>query len=139
MSDAPKKSLGMPVEMARQRLKENPEIIAMAKTVQMDLDEFVERCLYYAQHPDAEPELQVLSDEDQSMLEAEGEIATQDDVVAFFEAASRGELPSQNKGHAKKDGFEAGPSANAKKMMNLGGAPLRAPMHDAHLHQEDEK
>lgn len=124
-----KKSLGMPLEMARQKALQDPDVQKAAEILGVDLEEYVEKILYFAQNPDAEPELHVLDEESRLAMEAEGEIPREAEVVEFFASAARGELPSQNRGFAKKDGFSSDGDDAARIRRSLGqDAPMRAPM-----------
>jgi hypothetical protein len=63
-ANTPKRGLERPVEVVRAELLKDPETKKIAEAVSMELEEYVELVLQYAQDPDKEPELAVVSDEE---------------------------------------------------------------------------
>lgn len=76
-NDENKRGLGMPVEVARQQLMDSDDIQKLAEIFGVTLDEYVDLVLDYAVHPDKQPMLEVIDDEEE--LEGRG-LPTQADV-----------------------------------------------------------
>lgn len=90
MADAPRKPLGIPDDVARQRLMESAETREIAKNLGMELAEYVEMVIDFAKNPQKEPVLQLLDD---ATLESLGEeVPTEGDVVRWLEAVKSGEI-----------------------------------------------
>ncbi len=60
----PKRGLKRPIEVVRAELLKDPETKKIAEAVSMQLEDYVELVLKYAQDKDKEPELAVISDEE---------------------------------------------------------------------------
>ena len=63
-TDSGAAGLGMPVEMARQSLIDDPETKKIADSFGMELEDYVDQVMEYALNPDKEPQLQVMADDD---------------------------------------------------------------------------
>ncbi|WP_426753369.1 hypothetical protein [Myxococcus sp. Y35] len=106
-----KPRLKRPVENVRAELLADPDTQRIAKSLDMELEAYVELVLDYAQNPDKEPTLIVAPDE---ALRAAGyNPPTTQDVANFFIAAANGELGI---GPPKSyyTGFEAAQAATDK-------------------------
>ncbi len=85
-----KPRLKRPVENVRAELLADPDTQRIARSVGMSLTAYVDLVLDYAQHPEKEPVLKVVSDE---ALRAAGyDPPTVQEVGEFFQGAARGEL-----------------------------------------------
>ncbi|AEI68305.1 hypothetical protein [Corallococcus macrosporus] len=85
-----KSRLKRPVEILRAEMLADPDTQRIAKSLDMELEAYVELVLEYAQNPDKEPTLIVAPDEE---LRAAGyNPPTTKDVANFFIAAANGEL-----------------------------------------------
>ncbi|AKQ65144.1 hypothetical protein A176_002056 [Myxococcus hansupus] len=106
-----KPRLKRPVENVRAELLADPDTQRIAKSLDMELEAYVELVLDYAQNPDKEPTLIVAPDEE---LRAAGyNPPSTQDVANFFIAAANGELGI---GPPKSyyTGFEAAQDASNK-------------------------
>ncbi len=88
------------LEEIRARLLSDPYTSNIAKTIGVPLKEYVEKVLYYAQNPDAQPELQLISDED---AKRQG-LATVDEVKQWFVDVQDGKIDLRP--DHEKDSFE---------------------------------
>ena len=94
----------MPLAIARKNLREDPQTAAIAKELGVDVEEYIEQVLEYAQNPDKEPELELLDDEAAQDLGPEA--ATMDEVVSWLEAVESGEITLEDRVQvAEADGF----------------------------------
>lgn len=75
------RKLKKPIPELRADLLADPTIKHMATTLGMTHEAYVEKVLYWAQHPDEQPELNLISDAD---AKAHG-AATMDEVKQWFE------------------------------------------------------
>lgn len=112
--------LGMPVEVARQRLLEDAETRKIAETLGMELEAYVERVLYYAQHREAEPELTVLEDEDGQPPEG---VASVEEVEAWLEGVASGELVVERAPAEESDAFSVTEEAS-ERLQRAAGAQV---------------
>lgn len=97
------KKLKRPVEEVRAELLADPHTKDIAKTLGIPLEEYVEKVLDYAQHPEKQPQFNVLPDE---VIKAQGG-ATTADVKQWFENVAAGKIDLRDP--RDKDGFEAKP------------------------------
>jgi hypothetical protein len=126
MSQQPgqKPRLKRPVEQVRAELLADPDTKRIARAVGMELAEYVELVLDYAQNPDKQPVLQIADDAE---LRANGyEPPSNEEIANFFIAGAKGELdlggPDFN-----KSGFESAPSKPAVSLDGNGkGGPSRS-------------
>ena len=113
--NTPKKGLSRPVEVVRAELLKDPDTQRIAKTVGMELEEYVELVLDYAQNPDKEPVVKVVADEE---LHAAGfKTMTNDDAAKLLIKVAKGELGVNEE--FEKSQFEDG---KGKKPANRGGS-----------------
>lgn len=63
-ANKPKRGLKRPIEVVRAELLKDPETKKIAQAVSMELADYVELVLKYAQDKDKEPEVAVVSDEE---------------------------------------------------------------------------
>lgn len=121
------RSLGMPLEIARQNLRADPHVGAVAKELGVELDVYVERVLHYALHPDEDPQLDLLDAESVQSLGRQA--PSVQDVTAWFEAAAQGGvLPPDRVEVAAHDGFttESAPAERLRPQVG-GHVPRWAP------------
>jgi DNA-directed RNA polymerase specialized sigma subunit len=112
--NTPKKGLTRPIEVVRAELLNDPDTKRIAKTVGMELAEYVELVLEYAQDKDKEPVLKVVSDEE---LHAAGfKTMTNDDAAKLLLKVAKGEMGVNEE--REKSEFEDG---KGKKPGNKGG------------------
>ena len=105
---AQKPRLKKPVEKVREELLSDPDTKRIAKAVGMELEEYVELVLDYAQNPDKEPVLQVADDEE---LKAAGYTPPSvQEVAQFFLDGAAGKLGIEGP-NFNKSGFESGGAA----------------------------
>ena len=83
-----RKGLGMPLEVARAQLMENDEIKQLAETLGMELEDFVERVLFYGKNPDAEPQLHIIPDDELEELGAD--VPTMGEVMEWLRHVDSG-------------------------------------------------
>jgi DNA-directed RNA polymerase specialized sigma subunit len=102
--NTPKKGLTRPIEVVRAELLNDPDTQRIAKTVGMELAEYVELVLEYAQDKDKEPVLKIVSDEE---LHAAGfKTMTNDDAAKLLLKVAKGELGVNEE--FEKSEFETG-------------------------------
>lgn len=88
--NTPKRGLKRPIEVVRAELLKDKDTARIAKAVGMELAEYVELVLTYAQDKDKEPMLKVVSDEE---LHAAGfKTLTNDEAANLLIKAAKGEL-----------------------------------------------
>ncbi len=83
-------ALGMPVSVAKQQLRDDPNTHAIAKGLGVDVEEYIDKVIYYAQNPDADPQMSVLPDEE--LAEAGANVATEREVLGWFKKVADGEV-----------------------------------------------
>lgn len=89
-ANRPKRGLKRPIEVVRAELLNDADTKRIAKAVGMELAEYVELVLKYAQDKDKEPVLAIVSDEE---LQANGfKTPSNDDVAKLLVTAAKGEL-----------------------------------------------
>lgn len=121
------KSLGMPIEIARRNLLEDPSIRTIAEELGVPLEVYVDKVLEYARHPEREPELAIIEDADAREMGVE--VATEADVVGWFEGLADGSvvLPDARKEVASRDGFTLDATEAERLRAEAQGRPRRAP------------
>jgi hypothetical protein len=121
------RSLGMPLELAREQLLADPNTRQIAAALGVEVREYVERVLEYARHPTREPELFVL---DQETLEAhEDELPSEAEVLRWFEGVASGQIAAGPRALDLADGFSS-EDEPAQAALEVAGASTaaRAPM-----------
>ena len=99
----------MPLEIAKQNLRDDPNTLAIAKALGDELEDYIEKVLDYALHPEKTPQLELLDDE--SVAELGPEAPSVDDVTAWFEAVAEGEVELDDRVKvAESDGYTADPA-----------------------------
>ena len=78
----------MPLEVARQQLMENQEIVQLAEVLGMELEDYVERVLFYATNPDAEPQLHII--EEDELEEMGADVPTMGEVMQWLRDVESG-------------------------------------------------
>ncbi len=112
---SPKRGLTRPIEVVRAELLKDPDTKRIAKAVGMELEEYVELVLEYAQDKDKEPMIKVVSDEE---LHAAGfKTMTEDDAAKLLIKVAKGELGVNEE--FEKSEFSSGP---AKGPAGAGGS-----------------
>jgi hypothetical protein len=94
------KKLRRPIEEVRKELLSDPTTQHIASTLKMTVQDYVEKVLDYATHPEKLPQLQILPDE---QVRAAGG-STVAEVKAWLEKAARGEIDLRPA--REKDAFE---------------------------------
>lgn len=94
------RKLKKPVEELRKDLLADPHTQSIAKTVGLSTEEYVEKVLYFATHPDEQPTFNVLPEAE---VKAQGG-ANVGEVKAWLEKVDRGEIQVGPKGYT--DGFD---------------------------------
>ena len=117
-----KPRLKRPVEQVRAELLDDPDTKRIAKSVGMELKDYVEMVLDYAQNPDKQPIMNVAPDEE---LRAAGYEPPSTEEVAKFFIDTANEMIKQGPGGANytKSGFESGKPASSGKPSLSGSAP----------------
>jgi hypothetical protein len=98
------RKLKKPVEELRRDLLADERTQGIARTLGMPLEDYVEKVLDYAQHPEKQPEFNVVSDE---QVKANGG-ATVADVKGWLNKVLTGEVALGPKGYT--DGFDEAPA-----------------------------
>jgi hypothetical protein len=99
------RGLKRPVAEVRAELLASEETKHIAKTLGISLEEYVEKVLDYAQHPDKEPILTVVADE-AALKAAYPEVKTTAEIVAELEQYVIGKATFElGDGSLDKDGF----------------------------------
>lgn len=128
MSDEAPRSLGMPLDIARKNLREDPHTQEIAKALGVELDDYIEKVLDYAQHPNKEPELELLDDE--AAAELGPDAASVAEVEAWMEKVASGEIDLDDRVKvADSDGFsmDAEPSEAARRDVGVEARTRTAP------------
>jgi len=106
------KKLKRPVEEVRKELLADSNTKTIADKLGMNLEEYVELVLDYAQHPEKQPEFNIISEGE---AKAEG-IATVGEVKQWFEDVADGKIDVRDP--RDRDGFEG----KKKAPVDLGGS-----------------
>lgn len=110
----PKRGLKRPIEVVRAELLNDADTKRIAKAVGMELPEYVELVLQYAQDKDKEPELHIVSDED---LKKNGfNVVSAEDAGKMLVSIAKGEFGVDQS--FQNSEFEAG---NGPKGPSLSG------------------
>lgn len=103
MSQEDNNMLGMPVTVAKQQLRDDPNTHAIAKGLGVDVEEYIEKVIWYALNPDADPEMSVLPDHE--LAEAGAQVATEGEVLGWFKKVESGDVditaPHQKEVHTE--------------------------------------
>ncbi|MEQ8274904.1 MAG: hypothetical protein RMA76_12975 [Deltaproteobacteria bacterium] len=83
-------ALGMPVAVAKQQLRDDPHTHEIAKGLGVDVEEYIDQVIYFAQNPNVDPEMHVLPDEE--LAEAGANVATEGEVLGWFKGVASGEI-----------------------------------------------
>lgn len=127
MAEGPRKALGIQADVVRQRLMDNAETKEIAKNLGMDLAEYVEMILDFAQHPEKEPMLQVLDDE--SVASLGDQVPSEAEVKAWLQAVESGEIDLTVQTDVVSDAVELQSQEEARKKKlsaAIGGTTTRA-------------
>jgi hypothetical protein len=117
---AQKPRLKRPVEQVRAELLNDPDTKRIAKAVGMELKDYVEMVLDYAQNPDKEPMMNVAPDEE---LRAAGyEPPSTEEVAKFFVDTAK-EMIKEGDSKFGKSAFESGKPAAGGKPSLSGSTP----------------
>lgn len=113
------------MEVARQQLLGDENTKRIASSLGIELAEYVEMVLDYAQHPDKEPMVEVLNAEDLAQVEAAGQAPTRAEVMQWFEDVKEGrvEVPIGPQVKTEKDGFAKGKD-QAEKLRAAAGVQV---------------
>lgn len=88
--EPPKRGLSRPVAVVRDELMNDPNTHELAKTLGVEVEEYIDLVIEYAQNPEKEPELYVIEEED--ALEEGIEIPTYKEVGDWLKAIESGEV-----------------------------------------------
>lgn len=122
------KNLGMPLEIAKKNLREDPNTRAIADALGVEVEDYIERVLEYATHPDKEVEVELLDDEAASELGPEA--PSMAEVMQWMEGVASGEISLDDRVKvAESDDFSTGAEASETFQREAGGeaASRRAP------------
>ena len=112
----------MPVEMAIQKLRDDPETKKIADAFNMELEDYIAQVMEYAQNPDLEPQLQIMADDD--LRELGMEIPADGAIEQWFEDVASGKIKPDtgpDAGHGLSDGFkQRGQSQSSQKRALVG-------------------
>lgn len=128
MTDGEPKNLGMPLEIAKKNLRDDPQTHAIAEALGVDVEDYIDKVIDYARHPDKEPELELLDEE--SIAQLGPDVPSVADVTHWFEQVAEGEIELDDRVEvAPSDGFSTGVDrADALRAQARGEAgPRRAP------------
>jgi DNA-directed RNA polymerase specialized sigma subunit len=110
------KKLKKPVEQLRVELVADPATQSIAKKLGLPVEEYVEKVLDYAQHPDKQPQLNLIPD---GVAKSQGGATTADVVKWFNDVAARKIDVRDDRQKARddreKDAFEAKKPAKKHK------------------------
>lgn len=125
MTDDAPKNLGMPLDMARQNLRDDPNTAEIAKSLGVEVEDYIDKVLEYAQHPDKQPELELLDDEVAAELGPDA--ASVAEVEAWMEKVISGEIDLDDRVKiAEHDGFATGAEGSETSRAEAGvEAPVR--------------
>lgn len=123
-----KRALKKPVEEIRAELMKDPDTARIAKAVNMELGDYVEKVLDYLQHPEKRPVFEMIDDED---LRAVGyEPMDEQGVHDLFASVVSGELDPANK--YQKSGFEDAAAPRKAPITEVpAGTPVAGPQDEA--------
>ncbi|MCK6547981.1 hypothetical protein L6R52_19175 [Myxococcota bacterium] len=127
MTEEKTRNLGMPLDAAREQLLRDPSTTAIAKSLGVDVAQYVDMVLDFARHPDKQPELHVLDEEE---LEEQGaSVPSPADVTRWLDGVARGEIAVGPAKVHEHDGFttQAEPEQVAREVAGLAPAEHRAP------------
>lgn len=129
MSEKPSgKSLGMPLEIARKNLREDPNTHEIAKSLGVEVEDYINKVLDYALNPGKEPEVELLDDESIAGLGPDAPSVS--DVTAWLEGVAAGqEVLDDRVEVAGSDNFttQADRTEVLRAKTGAASAPLRAP------------
>lgn len=111
MTDAEGRRLGMPLELAKKNLRDDPQTHEIARALGVEVEVYIDRVIHYALHPEKPPEVELLDDESVAQLGPEAPTVAR--VTAWFEQVASGEVRLEDRVEvAAEDGFstEALPS-----------------------------
>jgi hypothetical protein len=125
MTNGDEKSLGMPLEIARKNLRDDPQTLAIAEALGVDVETYIDRVLEYAQHPEKEPELELL--DDASVAQLGPEAPSVEDVTRWLEQVEAGEVELDGRVKvAERDGYSTEAERSEVLRAQAGGeAPAR--------------
>ena len=89
-------SLGMPLHIAKQQLRDDPETQKIADALGVDIEDYIEQVIHYAQRPQLDAQVKVVPDEE--FEEAGISVPSVGDVNAWFEGVANGEISVEGPG-----------------------------------------
>jgi len=83
-------SLGEPEHIIRQRLRDDADTQKIAKSLGVDIEDYITKVLFYARRPELAPQVEVLDDE--SLAAMGGDVPTEGEVDAWLDQVQSGEI-----------------------------------------------
>lgn len=114
-------SLGRPISVIRDELRNDEYTRKIAKMLNMDLDEYIDQVLDFATHPGKEPEFYVF---DEAQLQAEGietEAPSNQEVVQWLKKVENGEISLSPGQLSENSSFSAQEAAAVRQAQALTG------------------
>ena len=109
--ETPLESLGVPIPVAKQQLRDDPNTATIAKALGVDIETYIDKVLYYAQRPEEDAQVTVLSPGE--IADLGGSVPSPAVVNQWFEAVEKGEIsltPVTGTHHATE--YSAAPEAH---------------------------
>ncbi|MEO1228389.1 MAG: hypothetical protein AAFZ18_05740 [Myxococcota bacterium] len=118
----------MPLEMARNNLREDPSTHAIAEALGVEVEDYIDRVLEYATHPDKEVEVELLDDEAAAELGPDAPSMAQ--VMEWMNGVASGDIDLDDRVKiAESDGFttQDAPSEVLRREAGAEAPVRRAP------------
>ena len=104
-SSTSREGLGGPLAVKRAQLLEDPTVQEIAKSLDIEVEAYVEQVLFYAQNKDAEPELKITDEED--LYDAGVEPVDALEILKWIEQVADGTISLETGAGDTVDGFGA--------------------------------
>lgn len=127
MSSKDAGNLGMPLEMARQSLRDDPNTAKIAETMGLEVELYIDKVLEYALNPQKKPQLEIMDDADAREMGVE--VHSYDDVCNWLDGVSDGSIPvdSGRREMSLSDGFSTQATEAERLKAEARGRPRRGP------------
>ena len=119
------KKLRRPIDDGRDELLKDPDVKEQARLLQIPVEQYVEKILDYASHPEKPPAIMIVPDE--ALKKEDPSIPTVAEVETHLQRMVNGEIPIIP--GQSQDGFSKGPTP-AQYQRTLGGedsVPYKVP------------
>ncbi|EPX60163.1 hypothetical protein D187_002249 [Cystobacter fuscus DSM 2262] len=119
------KKLRRPIDDVRDELLKDPDVKEQARLLQIPVEQYVEKILDYASHPEKPPAIMIVPDE--ALKKEDPSIPTVAEVETHLQRMVNGEIPIIP--GQSQDGFSKGPTP-AQYQRTLGGedsVPYKVP------------